>query len=59
MHRRKISLENLDKVQFYKNLESYQKLHLIDGLKQVTYKDKEFIFNEGDKGELFYIVEEG
>ena len=46
-------------VQFYKNLESYQKLHLIDGLKQVTYKDKEFIFHKDDKGELFYIVEEG
>ena len=59
MHRRKISLENLDKVQFYKNLEINQKFHLIDGLKQVTYNDKEFIFHEGDKGELFYIVEVG
>ena len=37
MHRRKISLEKLDKVQFYKNLEINQKLHLIDGLKQVNY----------------------
>ena len=59
MNRRRISLEYLDKVQFYKNLETYQKFKLIDGLKQVTYTDKEFIFHEGDKGELFYIIEVG
>ena len=59
MNRRKISLEYLDKVQFYKNLETYQKFKLIDGLKQVTYADKEFIFHKGEKGELFYIIEVG
>ena len=32
---------------------------MIDGLKQITYYDKEFIFHEGDKGELFYIIEVG
>ena len=57
--RRNISLEYLDKVQLFKNLGTYQKINMIDGLKKTTFYDKETIFHEGDKGELFYIIESG
>ena len=59
IQRRNISLEYLDKVQLFKNLETYQKVKLIDGLKRVSFTDKEFIFHKGDSGDLFYIIEQG
>lgn len=59
LQRRTLSLEYLDKVQLFKPLETYQRLKLIDGLKQATFQDKQFIFHKGDAGELFYIIEQG
>lgn len=46
-------------MQLFKLLETYQKVKLIDGLKQVSFSDNEFIFHKGDSGELFYIIEQG
>lgn len=57
--RRNISLEYLNKVELFKNLEQYEKLKLIDGLKVITVNEGEFIFHEGDQGDHFYIIEEG
>ena len=59
IQRRNISLEYLDKVQLLKRLETYQRVKLVDGLKQVTVQPKEYIFHKGDQGELFYIIEQG
>ena len=52
-------MEYLNKVELFKNLEQYEKLKLIDGLKVVTINSGEFIFHEGDTGEHFFIIEEG
>jgi cAMP-dependent protein kinase regulator len=41
------------------NLDKYQKLKLIDGLQSMNMVKDEFIFQEGDTGEEFYIIEEG
>ena len=59
IHRRNISLEYLDKVELFKGLETYEKLKLIDGLKIQHCKDGEYVFREGDKGDLFFIIEKG
>jgi cAMP-dependent protein kinase regulator len=59
IRRRNISLEYLDKVNLFKNLETYEKLKLIDGLKVVEFRPGEYVIHEGDKGDNFYIIEKG
>lgn len=59
IRRRNISLEYLDKVELFKCLKQYDKLKLIDGLKVVTMSAGEYVFHMGDKGDHFYIIEEG
>ena len=57
--RRNISLQYLNKVELFANLEQYDKLKLIDGLKVINVDEGEYIFHEGDHGDHFYIIEEG
>lgn len=59
IRRRNISLEYLDKVELFKCLEQFDKLRLIDGLKVVQVSSMEYVFHQGDKGEHFYVIEEG
>lgn len=59
IRRRNISLEYLDKVELFQGLERYSKLKLIDGLKVVNMIAGEYVFHEGDKGDHFFIIEEG
>ena len=59
IRRRNISLEYLDKVELFQGLEKYDKLKLIDGLKVVNMAKGEYVFHQGDKGDHFYIIEEG
>jgi CRP-like cAMP-binding protein len=59
IRRRNISLEYLDKVELFQNLEKYAKLKLIDGLKVLNMIAGEFVFHQGDKGDHFFIIEEG
>ncbi len=59
IRRRNISLEYLDKVELFKCLKQYDKLKLIDGLKVVQMSAGEYVFHMGDKGDHFYIIEEG
>ena len=42
-----------------KDIDRYQKLKLIDGLKAAKYQAGDFIINEGEKGDDFYIIEKG
>jgi len=42
------SLEKLDK---------YEKLKLLDGLEVKMYNKGDFIINEGEEGDYFYIIE--
>ena len=35
------------------------KLRLIDGLKMMQKSPGEYIFHQGDKGDHFYVIEEG
>ena len=57
--RRNINLEYLEKVELFKGLEQYDKLKLIDGLKMVQMNAGEYVFHQGDKGDHFYIIDEG
>lgn len=59
IRRRNINLEYLDKVELFNALEQYEKLKLIDGLKVVNVDKDEYVFHQGDKGENFFIIEEG
>lgn len=43
----------------FKNLDHYNKLSLLDGLKAHWYNKGEVVVRAGDIGDLFYIVEEG
>lgn len=49
----------LDQMKIFTNLDRFQKLKLIDALTTKSYKDGEIIFNEGDEGKEFYIIEKG
>lgn len=57
--RRNINLEYLEKVELFKGLDQYDKLKLIDGLKMVQMNAGEYVFHQGDKGDHFYIIDEG
>ena len=57
--RRNINLEYLEKVELFKGLDQYDKLKLIDGLKMVHMNSGEYVFHQGDKGDHFYIIDEG
>ena len=59
IRRRNISLEYLDSCALFKELERYEKLKLIDGLKIVNFCAGDYIFHQGDKGENFFIIETG
>jgi cAMP-dependent protein kinase regulator len=59
IRRRNISLEFLNKVELFNVLEQYEKVKLIDGLKVSQYGKGEYVFHEGDRGDHFYIIEEG
>lgn len=49
----------LNNVDLFKNMDKYDKLSLLDGLKAVWFDKGDVIVREGDIGDLFYIVEEG
>ncbi|CDW80229.1 camp-dependent protein kinase regulatory subunit [Stylonychia lemnae] len=57
--RRNIELSFLDKVDLFAKLERYEKLKLIDGLEPKKYYQTDFIFEEGEDGDYFYIIEDG
>ena len=59
IRRRNINLEYLDKVELFKNLEQYEKIKLLDGLKVEKMDKDEYVFHQGDKGDNFFIIEEG
>ena len=59
LERRSTEFTFLDKVDLFKNMDKYDKLSLLDGLKSVWFDKGEVIVREGDIGDLFYIVAEG
>ena len=59
MQKRSTELGFLDRVDLFKNLDRYDKLSLLDGLKTHWYNIGEVIVRQGEIGDLFYIVEEG
>lgn len=59
LKRRDINLTYLSQVSLFKNLETYEKLKLIDGLKMQIFKSGEFVFYEGATGDEFFIIETG
>ena len=59
LERRSTEFTFLDKVDLFKNMDKYDKLSLLDGLKSVWFDRGDIIVREGDIGDLFYIVAEG
>ena len=49
----------LNSIKLFDQIDKFQKLKLIDGLKSVEMKQSEFIFHQGDEGHEFYIIEQG
>lgn len=57
--RRHINLNYLSQVSLFKDLESYERLKLLDGLQVQHLTKGQFVFNQGESGEEFYIIEQG
>ena len=51
--------QSLARVPLFKRLESHELEHLAEEVDQVNYKAGETIFNEHDRGDALYILEEG
>ena len=59
LNRRRTELDFLNAVELFDNLDRYEKLSLLDGLKAVWFDKGDIVVREGDIGDLFYIVAEG
>ncbi len=51
--------QSLARVPLFKRLEPHELEHLAEEIDQVNYKEGETIFNEHDRGDALYILEEG
>src|SRR5437763_6029481 len=51
--------QSLARVPLFKRLEAYELEHLAEEIDQVNYKAGDTIFNEHDRGDALYILEEG
>src|SRR2546422_8387113 len=51
--------QSLSRVPLFKRLEAHELEHLAEEVDQVNYKAGETIFNEHDRGDALYILEEG
>jgi len=51
--------QSLARVPLFKRLEPHELEHLAEDIDQVNYKAGEVIFNEHDRGDALYVVEEG
>lgn len=40
-------------------MDPYERTHVCDGLKDIRLKPGEYAIREGEKGEIFYMIEEG
>ena len=47
----------LNSIKLFDNLESQQKLKLVDGLLSINLKKNDVVFKEGDEGMEFFIIE--
>jgi cAMP-dependent protein kinase regulator len=59
MQKRSTHAAFLNGIKLFDNLESKQKLKLVDGLLSITLKKDAFVFREGDEGMEFFIIEQG
>lgn len=56
---RQIRLAFLDKIKAFEKMDRYKKLRLLDGLEVQKFKSGSTIVREHEKGEYFYIIEQG
>jgi cAMP-dependent protein kinase regulator len=57
--RRSTELGFLQGIDLFRNLDKYEKLKLLDGLKVLWFKKGDAIIRAGERGQMFYIIEEG
>src|SRR5437667_2130783 len=51
--------QSLSRVSLFKRLEPHELEHVAEEVDQVQFKDGEVIFNEHDRGDALYVVDEG
>ena len=51
--------QSLSRVSLFKRLEPHELEHLAEEVDQVQFKAGEVIFNEHDRGDALYVVDEG
>ena len=59
MEKRNKHKEFLQQVSLFSEMTNYEVLTLVDALQEVSFEEGETICAEGDKGDKFYIIEEG
>jgi cAMP-dependent protein kinase regulator len=40
-------------------MDPYERSHVADGIKSQTFAPGDYVIREGEKGDIFYMVEEG
>lgn len=40
-------------------MDPYERSHVADGIKSANFTAGEYIIREGDRGDIFYMIEEG
>ncbi|PVV04829.1 hypothetical protein BB560_000659 [Smittium megazygosporum] len=57
--KRKLYEQFLEGIPILKSLESYELQKIADSLESVTFEDKDVVIKQGDKGDCFYLIEDG
>ena len=49
----------LKKIDLLSSMDPYERTHVCDGIKEQKFKKGEYVIKQGDKGDKFYMIEEG
>lgn len=49
----------MQKIDLFRNLDKYEKLRILDGLKVHWFKKNDAIVTAGERGKMIYIIEDG
>lgn len=59
IEKRSLKAGFLERIKLFDQLDRFQKLKLVDGLKMKVLQKGDYIIREGDEGDSFYIIESG
>lgn len=49
----------LKSIELLSMMDPYERNHVADAIKSATYSPGDYIIKEGEKGDIFYMIEEG